>query len=279
MVKDFLDKYFHEGFKYKEIIALLKNRHGIKISPRTLHHCLRRANFYRKGKQSPLLDIVTFIQHELEGSGSCIGYRAMHQRFIRNSLMVSRVIVAQVMKHLKPIGVNTRRRPALRHRLYYSQGPNWVWHLDGYDRLKPYGFEIHGCIDGYSWRVLWLSVIQSTKDPKEVCNLYLNYLLIAKGAPTIIVADRGTENAGSQRFLRRNNSDNLSGCHSFQFGKSIANHRIKFWSQLRRSCTDWWIRFFKEIVHEGIYDNTDSLQVECFKFCFFPLIQKELDDI
>ena len=51
------------------------------------------------------------------------------------------------------------------------------------------------------------------------------------------------------------------------------------WSHLRRSCTDWWIRFFKEIVHEGIYDNTDSLQVECFKFCFFPLIQKELGDI
>ena len=50
-------------------------------------------------------------------------------------------------------------------------------------------------------------------------------------------------------------------------------------SQLRRSCTDWWIRFFKEIVHEGIYDNTDSFQVGYFKFCFFPLIQKELGHI
>ena len=176
LVKDLLDKYIHEGFRYKEIIALLKNRHGIKISLRTLHRCLRRANFYRKGKQSPLLDIMTFIQHELEGSGSCIGYRAMHQRCNRNGLMVSRVIVAQAMKHLDPIGVNTRRRRTLRRRLYYSQGPNWVWHLDGYDRLKPYGFEIHGCIDGYSRRVLWLSVIRSNKDPKQVYNLYLNCL-------------------------------------------------------------------------------------------------------
>ena len=32
-------------------------------------------------------------------------------------------------------------------------------------------------------------------------------------------------------------------------------------------------------MHEGIYDNNDYLQIECFKFCFFPLIQKELDDI
>ena len=30
---------------------------------------------------------------------------------------------------------------------------------------------------------------------------------------------------------------------------------------------------------EGIYDNTDYLPIECFKFFFFPLIQKESDDI
>ena len=56
------------------------------------------------------------------------------------------------------------------------------------------------------------------------------------------MADRGTKNvniARSQRFLRRNHSDNLSGYHSFQFGKSIKNQGIEsFWSQLRRSCTD-----------------------------------------
>ena len=29
------------------------------------------------------------------------------------------------------------------------QGPNYVWHCDGMGKLKPYGFAIHGCIDGY----------------------------------------------------------------------------------------------------------------------------------
>ena len=24
-----------------------------------------------------------------------------------------------------------------------------MWHVDGYDKLKPFGFPIHGCIDGY----------------------------------------------------------------------------------------------------------------------------------
>ena len=182
------------------------------------------------------------------------------------------------MKELDPAGVDARRRSTLRRRLYYSKGPNWVWHLDGYDKLKPFGFEIHGCIDEYSRHVLWLNVLKSDKDPKEVCNLFVNYLTVIKGVPHKIVADRGTENVfigGSQRFLRRNHEDDLAGHLSFLFGKSIANRRIEaFWSQFRRSCAGWWIQFFKGLVLDG-----DFLQVECFKFAFFPVMQKELENI
>lgn len=31
---------------------------------------------------------------------------------------------------------------------FVKKGPNYTWHLDGYDKLKPYGFCIHGCMDG-----------------------------------------------------------------------------------------------------------------------------------
>ena len=30
----------------------------------------------------------------------------------------------------------------------YCAGPNQAWHCDGYDKLKPFGLAIHGCIDG-----------------------------------------------------------------------------------------------------------------------------------
>ena len=30
--------------------------------------------------------------------------------------------------------------------------------MDGFDKLKPYGFPIHGCIDGFSRKLLWLEV-------------------------------------------------------------------------------------------------------------------------
>ena len=32
--------------------------------------------------------------------------------------------------------------------IYLKQGPDFLWHLDGYDKLSRYGFCIHGCIDG-----------------------------------------------------------------------------------------------------------------------------------
>lgn len=31
---------------------------------------------------------------------------------------------------------------------YSLQGPNRIWHCDGNDKLKMFGFVIHGCIDG-----------------------------------------------------------------------------------------------------------------------------------
>ena len=96
--------------------------------------------------------------------------------------MVSRVIVSEIMKHLGPIGVNTRRKGTLRRLIYYRQAPTWVWNLDVFDKFRPYGLEISGCIDGYRRLVLLLSVIRSRKDPKEARNFYFNYLLIAKGS-------------------------------------------------------------------------------------------------
>ena len=38
----------------------------------------------------------------------------------------------------------------------------------GYDKLKPYGFPIHGAVDGFSRRILWLEVTRSNNDPKVV---------------------------------------------------------------------------------------------------------------
>ena len=42
--------------------------------------------------------------------------------------------------------------------MYRSVGPNHLWYIDGYDKLKPHGLPIYGAIDGYSRRLMWLKV-------------------------------------------------------------------------------------------------------------------------
>ena len=64
-----------------------------------------------------------------------------------------------VLSQLDPEGCLQRRCKKLRRRkysikvnlnpllyisLFPSKGPNYLWHTDGYDKLKPYGFCIHG---------------------------------------------------------------------------------------------------------------------------------------
>lgn len=73
--------------------------------------------------------------------------------------------VMKLLRQIDPEGVDQRKGKRLKRRLYHCkvtccyktkkkllfcvQGPNYIWHLDGYDKLTPFGLSIHGCIDGY----------------------------------------------------------------------------------------------------------------------------------
>ena len=279
----FISRYFQKGYCYKEILGVLRARHNTSISVRQLHRHLRRLGLYRNGYHSETSDVIAFVQSELLGSGSSIGYRAMHQRCVNKGLRMPRESVAIIQKELDPEGVELRKRHCLRRRLYYAKGPNWVWHMDGYDKLKPYGLCIHGAIDGYSRRILWLRLCRSNKDPKVVCSVFMKALQKIKGAPRKVVGDRGTENvyvAAAQRFFRRSHTDASAGFYSFRYGKSVSNQRIEaWWAMLRRSCTGWWINFFRDLIEQGMIDITDPIHVECVRFCFAAILQKELNQM
>ena len=75
---------------------------------------------------------------------------------------------------LDPQNVDKRRRPRLQRRKHHSPGPIFVWHTDGYDKLKLHRIKIHGCIDGYPWRIIWLEVAASNKVPKLIAKHYWN---------------------------------------------------------------------------------------------------------
>lgn len=145
---------------------MLRTLHGIMISQRTLKRVLQKANRYRRKNYSSIRDIVHFIENEIKGSGQLHGYRWMHLRCIQNNLVVTQEVVAEILRFLDPEGHDLRKRKRLRRRQYLNKGPNFLWHIDSYDKLKPYGICINGCIDGFSRHIVWLRMGPTSNDPK-----------------------------------------------------------------------------------------------------------------
>ena len=130
--------------------------------------------------------VKVVIAKELGTSHQLCGYHAMWRhisqkykldvkRFFIFSEIIASICVLlnqgnchETLNELEPEGVATRKSKYLKRRVYYNKvyycsafqhvrmklylynikGPNYVWHMGGYDKLSPYGLAVHGCIDG-----------------------------------------------------------------------------------------------------------------------------------
>ena len=161
-----IKRYFFLGFTQLEILNFMSSYHGLSMSLRTLQRILHTLDLKRHCKNENTQDVIAAVELELSASGRDLGYRAMHSRILKNhNVMVSRESVRKIIKDLDPVGVRIRQRRRLKRRQYYCRGPNFLWHIDGWDKLKPFGLAVHGCIDGYSRRIIWLRVSSSNNDP------------------------------------------------------------------------------------------------------------------
>lgn len=275
--------YFLQDYTNAEIVGFLALQHGIVISIRTVKRILKQLNLRRaRSEESSIEKIIDAILQEFETScGTFLGYRQLTQRLRQKyGLNVKRDSVMRYMRIVDPDGVDRRKRRRLKRRRYVTPGPNFLWHIDGWDKLAPFGLYVHGAIDGYSRRILWLEVNSTNKNAKVVASHYLNTVEQLGGVPTRLRSDKGTENSGIgilQQFFRWHNEDEFSARKSFHQGKSSANQRIEaWWSKLRDGGGGWWINMFKDLRDSGIYEDGDNLLDECVKFCFLPILRKEL---
>lgn len=66
--------------------------------------------------------------------------------------------------------------------------------MDGYDKLKLFGFCIYGCIDGYSWCIVWLEVGVINNDLDVMVGYFLDVICFVGGVLCILCVDNGIEN-------------------------------------------------------------------------------------
>ncbi|XP_046863347.1 uncharacterized protein LOC124457101 [Xenia sp. Carnegie-2017] len=268
--------YFKQGYKYDTITEFLAKFQDVHICVRTFKNRLKTLGLSRKFREYNEWEVRERIMRELSGPGCMSGYWGMWHILSREGFMIPRQKVQEMLKELDPEGCETRRAHRLRRRVYVNPGPNFCWHLDGYDKLKPFGFFIHGCIDGFSRKMLWLHLTKSNNNPQAILKLFLNLVMSCHGCPKKLRTDLGTENglvAAAQCYFTNDDQSHV-------YGTSQHNQRIEgWWSYFRRSRANWWINFFKDLMNQEVVSTGNELEMECLWFCFSSLFQQDLNHV
>lgn len=135
----------------------------------------------------------------------------------------------------------------------------------------------------YSRRVLWLQVLVSNNSPQIVATQFLHYLREINGAPRCVRMDCGTENTlveDMQKAFRWDHTDDMAGEKSVIKGSSHSNQRIeRWWRSGRQGGFQYWITLFADMESNGILSTADPLQIEVMRFCFWNLLQEDLDKV
>ena len=275
---ELISQYFKQGYNNLEILEFLK-LHSVTISLSTLKRRLRSLGLSRTDTVSDD-ELKISIEKELGKSGCFVGYRKMWARLRKKGVIVKRAMVMSCLRELDSDGVDSRRQKRLRRGAYHSKGPNFIWHINGYDKLKPYGLSVHGFIDGFSKRLIWLEVGSTNKNPEVIAKYYLDAVKQSDGVPRKIRSDDGTENRvieAIHSYLRSGHNDENAGVRCFAFGRSTANQRSEaYWSQLVKDGPGWWINFFKDLSDLDLFIGSDPVHQECIRFCFMQLLKDEL---
>ena len=278
---DTIIKYFNDGSSYFEIAELLNHVHDFQISLSTLKRWLKDNSLKRRplaAVRSSNEEIRQAVQEELNG----IWYGRVHRALVRKGLVVRKHDVRLLVKELDPEGVMIRKRRHLCRRKYSNPGPNFRWHINGYNKLKYFGFSIRGCIDGFSRKILWLHVYASNKDPNVTAKLYLDTVSEFGGVPKNISTDDGTEHSIIELmhiYLSSldSNHEESDVLKSFKIISSPKNQQIEAYSSfLRRDKIEWWKEFFEDLNDLGFFDSSDEAVLECMRFCLMTLIREDL---
>jgi len=178
---------------------------------------------------------------QIEGYGKGL----LHTHFRQAGYIAARDRLFRIWRTINPEAVARRRHDLQRSRgEAIIPGPNYVWSLDGYDKLKPYGIEVYACIDAYSRYVIWVFIGASNATATSCFVQFLQVLEDMKIQPTFLRTDRGGETsmmAQAHFELRRIDEPELQFSDCYLYGTSKANQRIEaWWDELSKGVLFRW---------------------------------------
>ena len=151
---------------------------------------------------------------------------------------------------------------AISQRVYYTQSPNSVWHLDGNHRWR------FGGIDGYSRLVVFLRCSANNKASTMLSCFQGG--VEAYGLPNKIRSDLGGENVQVWRYMMEQHGNDAS--HVI-VGSSTHNERIeRLWRDVHCCVLKPFADKFQQLEQSGLLDTLNEIDMFCLHVCFLPRI-------
>ncbi|XP_047218059.1 uncharacterized protein LOC124866356 [Girardinichthys multiradiatus] len=167
------------------------------------------------------------------------------------------------------LGINVIPR-----RVYSVPAPNSLWHIDGNHKLIRWRIVIHGGIDGYSRKIMYLCANNNNR-----ASTVLSAFLAAVqqfGIPTRVRNDKGGENVHVARFMLEHPQRGPDRT-SFITGWSVHNQIIeRLWRDVWCSVTVNYYTAFQHLYNSGVLNVDDELDLICLHYVMLPKINEHL---
>ncbi|KAF8471081.1 hypothetical protein BDZ91DRAFT_653668, partial [Kalaharituber pfeilii] len=147
----------------------------------------------------------------------------------------------------------------------------YLWSIDGHDKLSRFGFQIYGAIDAYSRFMLWCYIGHSNRTAVSVNRQFLDTVSKLNCFPKLVRSDMGKETlllCNSQLTLRRVQKPNLPFEKIYSYGTSTRNQRIEsWWNLLANAQTDPWRAIFVGLEQRGYFDG-GAIDQSCLQYIY-----------
>ena len=260
------------GFSWRKIAKLLG------VSRWTVHRRVKEFGLQSLSEFSLMSDdeLDAIISDYMNRHGNTTGQAYMTGYLRSLGLRVQRSRVRESISRLDPVNSALRWGVVVTRRKYHVPWPNSLWHIDGHHSLIRWGIVVHGCIDGYSRRIIFLEC-SSNNLSQTVLSLFLNAIERDRGLwPSRIRVDRGVENVLVCDAMVEARGENRG---SFIAGSSTHNQRIeRLWREVFRCVLHIFYYVFYAMEDSGILNLENSIHMFTLHHVFLPRISEALHE-